>query len=164
MELVLARTIVVQQYLWRSMLFEEKWHYSEIFEKSRFHCLIDGTDFGRIVHRWLYWLIPRLQAHLSSSGNDKEVFMWTVNVSSITFHVSERSSIGWYTSWPLLTNIPSLPDSYYVYYIVRSCNILLYGCLSFALCIIDNRKFNFLEFLVLFLQFFQIFIIIINFT
>ena len=95
-------------------------------------------------------------SHLSSSGSDKEVFMWTVTVSSITFHVSEGSSIGWYTSWPLLTNIPTLPDSYNVYYIVRSCTILLYGCLLFALCIIDNKKFNFLKFLVLFLLLFQI--------
>ena len=52
-----------------------------------------------------YWLIPRLQSHLSLSGNVKEVLLWTVSVSSITFHVSEGSSIGWYTSWPLLTNI-----------------------------------------------------------
>ena len=28
-----------------------------------------------------YWLIPRLQLHLSSSGNDKEVLLWTVTVS-----------------------------------------------------------------------------------
>ena len=90
-----------------------------------------------------YWLIPRLQSHLSSSGNDKEVLLWTVTVSSITFHVSEGSSIGWYTSSPLLPNIPGLPDSYFVYYIVRSSTVLLYGCLSFALYTIDNRKFNF---------------------
>ena len=102
-----------------------------------------------------YWLIPRLQSHLSS-GNDKEVLLWTVTVSSITFHVSEGSSIGWYTSWPLLPNIPGLPDSYFVYCIVRSCTVLLYGCLSFALFIIDNRKFNFLKSLVLFSLLFKI--------
>ena len=102
------------------------------------------------------WLIPQLQSHLTSSGNDIEVLLWTVTVSSITFHVSEGSSIGWYTSWPLLPNKPGLPDSYYVYYIVRSCTVLLYGCLSFALFIFDNKKFNFLESLVLFLLLFQI--------
>ena len=35
------------------------------------------------------WLIPQLQSHLTSSGNDIEVLLWTVTVSSITFIVSE---------------------------------------------------------------------------
>ena len=73
-KLMLAWTIVVQQYWWRSMIFEEKWHYSEIYVKSRFHCLIDWINFGRVVHRWQYWLKPRLQQHLLSSGMIKKIY------------------------------------------------------------------------------------------
>jgi len=151
-EFVLAGTIVVQQYIiWRKVtLFWNIWEVK--ISQSDWSNWIWSHSSSLTFH----WLIPRLQSHLSSSGNDKEVLLWTVTVSSITSIVSEKSSIGWHTSWPLLPNIPGLPDSYYVYYIVRSCTVLLHGCLSFALFIIDNRKFNFLESLVLFLLLFQI--------
>ena len=68
MKLKLARTIVVEKYIWRSMIFEEKWHYSVIYVKSRFHCLINRINFGRIVHRRIYWLIPCLHKHYHRRG------------------------------------------------------------------------------------------------
>ena len=68
MKLKLARTIVVEKYIWRNMIFEEKWHYSKIYVKSRFHCLIVRINFGRIVHRRIYWLIPCLHKHYHRRG------------------------------------------------------------------------------------------------
>jgi len=47
-------------------------------------------EFGHIVHRWHFtdWYHNFVYI-ISSSGNDIEVLLWTVTVSSITFRVSE---------------------------------------------------------------------------
>ena len=47
-------------------------------------------EFGHIVHRWHFidWYHDFVYI-ISSSGNDIEVLLWTVTVSSITFRVSE---------------------------------------------------------------------------
>jgi len=77
-------------------------------------------------------------------------------VSSITFHVSEGKFDRLINKLTTVTNY-TRPTRFILR--VLDCQklcIILYGCLSFALFIIDNKKFNFLESIVLFLLLFHI--------
>ena len=77
-------------------------------------------------------------------------------MSSITFRVSEGKFDRLISNLTTVTNYTRPTRLIFRVLDCQKLYVILYGCLSFVLFIIDNKKFNFLESIVLFLLFFQI--------
>ena len=77
-------------------------------------------------------------------------------MSSITFRVSEGKFDRLISNLTTVTNYTRPTRLIFRVLDRQKLYVILYGCLSFVLFIIDNKKFNFLESIVLFLLLFQI--------
>jgi len=138
------------------------WKKSDIILRSmRSHVLtgwvIDRTEFGCIVHcrHFIDWYHDFIYL-ISSSGNDMEVLLWTVTVSSITFRGSEGKFDRLIYKLTTVTNY-TRPTRFILRVLdcQKLCRFIVWLSVIYIV-IIDNRKFNFLESLVLFLLLFQI--------
>jgi len=110
------------------------------------------TEF--IVHIWLNWFHDST-AYISSSGNDMSHIWFTI--SSMYFVYQKESSIGWISKFDHCYKLLPAYQTIILYcLVVRSNIVVLYYCILFDLFESNNKKCNFLELNVLFLQLFNI--------
>ena len=135
------------------------WHYSEeLWEVWPQLLTLIESEFGHWIHRsYLIELFHDSVVYISSPGNDIGVIFVDVHRIFDTFRVPEGKINRLINNFDRCCQLLQANQTiiFLCHWVVKSNSVIIGWCISFDLFVIRNKKCNFLELNLLFLQLFK---------